>query len=87
MIGPSKKEAVAVLGKRLVELRERRYFPGRLPDVLYEDLHERYLDWARPKRSFSGHYVIDAAPALAWFRGRLISSISEPDVEQYRNTH
>jgi hypothetical protein len=43
-IGPSKREAQLVLGKRQAAIREGRYFDvERKPDIAFDVLCERYL--------------------------------------------
>lgn len=79
-VGPSKKLAEAVLGKRLVEIAEEKFLDvQRTPKIPIEEMIEKYLEWARAnKRSwkrdeyslqrlnecFSGKFLTDISPFL-----------------------
>ena len=85
MVGPNRREAEAALGKRLGEIRGGRFFDRKdFPSVTVEDLAEKFLEWAKVKKSVAS-YRIHARPVVEHFKGRLISTITEHDVERFRS--
>ena len=83
LIGPSKKEAEAVLGKRLNEIREGKFFGKvKLREILVEDLVRDYLE------RFQGKKVVDETRymriLLESFAGKFVSDIDRRDVESFQ---
>ena len=83
LIGPSKKEAEAVLGKRLNEIREGKFFGKvKLREILVEDLVRDYLE------RFQGKKVVDEKRymriILESFGGKFVSDIDRRDVESFQ---
>ena len=84
-VGPNRREAEAALGKKLAEIREGRFFDRKdFPAVTVEELAKRFLEWAKVKKSVEG-YRVHSRPIVEHFRGRLISTITEHDVERFRS--
>jgi integrase len=83
LIGPSKKEAEAVLGKRLNEIREGKFFGKvKLREILMEDLVRDYLE------RFQGKKVVDEKRymqiILESFGGKFVSDIDRREVESFQ---
>ena len=83
LIGPSKKEAEAVLGKRLNEIREGKFFGKvKLREILMEDLVRDYLE------RFQGKKVVDEKIymriILESFGGKFVSDIDRQEVESFQ---
>lgn len=84
-VGPLKKEAEAALGKIKGVIREGRYFEKKeFPQITIEELADRYKEWGRVKKSFNNFDAVNLKPILEFFKGRLISKITEYDVETFR---
>ena len=84
-IGPLKKEAQAALGKIKAEIREGRHFEKKhIPQTTMEELIEKYMEWAKPKKSFASSHAIYVRPVEEHFRGKILSEITEYDVESFR---
>jgi integrase len=79
-IGPLK--AFAALGKVPAAIREDRYFDKRSGTATMDELVRRLM-WAKTKESFES-YKVYAAPAAEYFKGRVLSTITEHDVEKFR---
>jgi len=85
MVGPNRREAEAALGKKLGEIREGRFFDRKeYPSITVEELAEKFLEWAKVKKSAEG-YRVHSRPIVEHFMGRLISTITEHDVERFRS--
>ena len=84
MVGPSRKEAEAVLGKQLAEIREGKFF-GRVKirETLMEDLVREYLE------RFQGKNVQDEKMymriLLEYFAGKFVTDIDRRDVESFQS--
>lgn len=84
-IGPSKKQARAALGKITAEIREGRYFEKKkLLQVTIDELIVKYQEWAKTKKSFQTTDAIHLVPIKRYFSGKLLSEITEYDVEAFR---
>ena len=84
-VGPSKKEAVAALGKIKGEIREGKFFDrSKVRDVLFEDLADEYEIIAKAKKSYhvEKHYI---AKVKEYFKGRMLSNLTALDVERFKN--
>ena len=51
-MGTVKSTAVAVLEKTRVEIRAGRYIDEEMAAIPFEDLAEKYLEWAKVKKSY-----------------------------------
>ncbi len=84
IVGPNRREAEAALGKKLGEIREGRFFDRKgYPETTIEELEERFLEWAKLKKSVEG-YLVHSRPIVEHFKKRFLSSISEHDVKRFR---
>lgn len=84
-IGPSKKQAQAALGKITAEIREGRYFEKKkLLRATVDELIVKYQEWAKSKKSFKTTDAIHLVPIKRYFSGKLLSEITEYDVEAFR---
>ena len=83
MIGPSKKEAEAVLGKRLAEIREGKFF-GRVKirEILMKDLVREYLERFQGKNNEDERMYMRII--LGGFGGKIVSDIDKRDVESFQ---
>ncbi len=83
VVGPSRKEAEEVLGKRLTDIREGKFF-GRVKirNIRMEDLVRDYLE------RFQGRNVSDERTymriILEQFAGRVVADIDRRDVESFQ---
>ena len=69
-IGPLKKEAQDALGKIKAEIREGRHFERKyIPQTTMDELIDKYVEWAKPKKSFASSHAIYIRPAQEHFKG------------------
>jgi integrase len=86
-VGPLKREAQDLLGKRRLAIREGKYFDKKfVSTATMDELIVKYLDWARTKRSFENYHKVYAEPAKTYFLGRQLTSITELEVEEFRSS-
>jgi integrase len=83
-VGPKKKEAEAALGKKLALIREGRFFDvKKIVPITFEDMADKFSDWLKVNRK-SEDYKYTLPPAREYFKGRLLASITEEEIEAYR---
>ena len=83
-VGPSRKEAEAALGKRLVEIREGKFFDRkRIEETLIEDLVREHL--ARYQRKSKETETVLMGIIAKHFAGRFASDIDRREVESFQS--
>jgi integrase len=83
-IGPKKKEAEAALGKKLGLIREGKYFDvKKITPITFDKMAEKFIEWAEANRK-SKEFLFTLAPATEHFKDRLLTSITEEEIEGYR---
>jgi integrase len=83
-VGPKKKEADAALGKILALIREGRYFDvKKIKPITFDDMAVKFSEWLASNRK-SAEYLYTLPPAKECFKGRLLTTITEHEVETYR---
>lgn len=86
MVGPNQKAAKAAHGKRLSEIREGKFFDRKnIPKITMDELIKRYREWAKVKKSYHRSDAVHLVPVQEFFKGRLLSEITEYDVETFRS--
>lgn len=83
VVGPSRKEAEAAVGKRLAEIREGKFFDRvKIRETLMEDLVREYLE------RFQGKKVEDERMYMRFilerFAGKFVSDIERREVESFQ---
>ncbi len=85
-IGPSKREAEIVLGKRKAQIREGKFFNvQRQNKVKFEEFTEIYLEnYARPNKRSAWRDEISIKHLLTYFKGKYLYEIVSLDAEDYK---
>ncbi len=85
-IGPNKREAEIVLGKRKAQIREGKFFDiQRQEKVKFEEFTEIYLEnYARPNKRSAWRDEISIKHLLTYFKGKYLYEIVSLDAEDYK---
>ena len=84
MVGPNRREAEAALGKKLALIREGKFFDvERIKTITFEEMADKFKEWLDDARKSDNHRFT-LPPAREHFKGRLLASITEEEIEAYR---
>jgi integrase len=82
-VGKVKRNAEAVLENKRVAIRAGRYRDKEYPKITMEELCKRFKEWAKVHRR-GVDYKTHVPIIEEHFKGRLISTITTPEVESFR---
>jgi integrase len=81
-VGPNKKEALELLGKRMKEIREGKLFGvKKRPEVLFEGFCDTYQQRTSHRRS--GTFDYNLKMFKKHFAGKFLHAITEKDIDDY----
>jgi integrase len=87
-VGPSKREAELVLGKKKAEVRENRYFDVKKEKkIKFEVFAEEYLNYSRTnkaRRTYEKDITSIKANLVPFFKGKYLSEAIPKLVEKYK---
>ncbi len=88
MVGPSKKEAELVLGKRKAEVRENRYFDVKKEKkIKFEVFAEEYLGYSKTnksERTYEKDITSIRVNLVPFLRGKYLYEVAPKLVEKYK---
>jgi integrase len=82
-MGTKKETARATLENIRYNIRAGRYAETELTPIPFEDLADKFLVWAKMKKSYDS-IKASASPSREYFKGRMAHTITEHEVETFR---